>query len=109
MSKLITALDANQFAVDEVDYITSLPITLPIIFLVVIISNKLNSYNLSIDLKSKIDEEIDATFFYINGENNSDLIKLEEKYKDVKKRKSSFDARNYLNKLIILRNEFYQI
>jgi hypothetical protein len=109
LSKLITALFNNEYGIDEIDYITSLPITLPIILSLVIISNKINKFNLSLDLRSKIDDEIDVVFFDLYEQKNNDLLKLEDRYNDIKNNKSTYNAQIYLEKLIMIRKEFYKI
>ncbi|WP_400078897.1 hypothetical protein [Winogradskyella sp. R77965] len=106
--KLITSMDPESSHMDEIDYITSLPVTAPIIFLLIFISNKLNSYNLYKELQLYIDDEIDEIFFELYDVENKRIEILKRKYEEMIKNGLEKDSSDYLRKLILIRNEFYK-
>lgn len=109
LAKIVTALNSAEYSLDEIDYITSLPITLPIIIVLYLISYKLNAYNLSMDLHSKIDDEIDAMFYELNGFKNEEVIKFKKELSYVRKFKSRVNDEAYLKKLLAIRNDYYKL
>jgi len=109
LAKIITALLNTSHAIDEIDYITSLPITIPIILALALISKKLNKYNLSIELRSKIDNEIDKIYFELYNKKSADLDLLKKQFEDKKKSRSKIESIIYLKELITIRDEFYRI
>jgi hypothetical protein len=108
--KLINTLNTNQSYVDEIEYITSLPITIPIILLMFFISKKLNRYNLAKEIGAKIDIEIDEIFFSIDPYKKEELNNLQMKVSTLKEDKlKRKEPINYLKTLIDLREEFYKL
>lgn len=105
--KLISSLSNEKAPMDEIDYVTSLPITLPIILLLVLISYKLNSYNLAKEVRSQIDNEIDNVFFEMNSKKNTEFITLKQNFSKIKAKKNKKNSLKYLDDLIALRNKFY--
>lgn len=109
LAKLITALLNTTNAIDEIDYMTSLPITIPIVAGLVLISNKLNKYNSALKLRSEIDVEIDLVFFELYDDKKNSLVSLKKQYNEEKKYKLDINSLVYLKKLISLRNQFYKL
>jgi len=107
--KLISILSNTTNAMDEIDYIVSLPITIPMIIGLILISTKINKYNSASKLRSEIDIEIDQVFFSLSDDKRHSLSLLEKKYNEEKINKSSLNTIDYLKKLISLRNEFYKL
>ncbi|WP_040248854.1 hypothetical protein [Psychroserpens mesophilus] len=108
--KLISIFNPNQFHVDRIEYLTSLPITIPIILLLLFISKKISNYNLAKDLKFHLDVEIDHLFFELYEDKNNEICQLNKKLNELRKEKSTnVKDVKYLEELISLRNEFYKI
>ncbi|WP_040281866.1 hypothetical protein [Psychroserpens damuponensis] len=108
--KLISTLNPNQDSLDEIEFITSLPITIPIILMIFLVSHKLNQYRLAQELKTNIDIEIDEVFLTLKKYKKTDLDTLQEKVTMLKAQKlHKKEAVNYLNTLKALRDEFYKI
>jgi len=108
LSKVITALNSTNYALDEIDYIISLPITIPIIIILAFISKKLNAYNLTLNLRSTLDDEIDTVFHELNGKSTDGLMQLKQDLNEAKKTKSNVDAEVQLKKLIAIRDQYYK-
>jgi len=106
--KLISTVNTNQPYVDVSECFTSLPITLPIILLLLFISNKLNTYNLAKETRSVINKEIDDVFFELHEDEKNNLQFLEQKFLELKSNKFNKNSDKYLADLISLRNEFYK-
>jgi hypothetical protein len=109
LMKLINTINPNQKYMDEIEYITSLPITIPIILLMFYISLRLNQYNLAKEIRRKIDIEIDEIFFSIDPYKKKDLNVLQMKFTELKYKKfKKKESVLYLKKLISLRDNFYK-
>lgn len=104
--KLITALNHNSLRFDEIDFIISLPITIPIILLLFFLSKKINNYNLLRDLLSNLDSEIDTVFFELNSLNEEKFRAIEDDFRQLKK---EHDSKSYFEDLKNLRDKFYDI
>lgn len=102
--KLFTALNSASEEMDEIDYVVSLPITVPIIILLIFVSLKINKYSLAKDLRTKIDIEIDKVFFELHEKDKFHIDSLKENFEELKKNKNE---KNYLNELIFIRDKFY--
>ncbi|WP_033958584.1 hypothetical protein [Psychroserpens jangbogonensis] len=106
--KLITALNSNQQHIDDIDYLASLPVTLPIILLLIYISRRLNYYNLARELQLDIDQEVDDLFFELNDIEKNRIEVLNENLINLKKVKEQMNSEKYLKNLISLRDDFYK-
>ncbi|WP_460218929.1 hypothetical protein [Psychroserpens sp. MEBiC05023] len=108
--KLISVFNNKQTTFDEIEFSTSLPITLPIIILLFYLSKKLRQFNLSNQIRTDIDQEIDEIFFSLNLKNDNDIKSLNNQFKSIQENELiKNDPNLYLNSLIELRNEFYKI
>ncbi len=105
--KLISTFNPNQKYYDEIEYFTSLPVTIPIILILVYVSNKLNKYHLAKEIRSKIDYKIDKTFFEIYSIKKNELLDIEKKFMKLKSSKSNRNTEDYLKELLKIRSEFY--
>ena len=106
--KLVSAFISEQKFIDEIEYVKSLPITIPIILGIVLISKKINYYNLAKNVRYDIDNKIDDVFFELNNENDEKLNILKEKFFNVKTKYIDKSNLNYIEDLIALRDEFYK-
>ncbi|WP_299274629.1 hypothetical protein [uncultured Psychroserpens sp.] len=106
--KLISALNPNQRFFDEIEFYTSLPITIPIILLLFYISYKIDKYNLAKKVLYKLDNEVDELFFEIYQDKKKELIKLNEDYKKAQTELSKENNLDYIKQLISIRDTFYK-
>lgn len=110
LMKLVSILNFNQEYIDEIEFYTSLPITIPIVLLIIFISKRINAFNLSRNLRSDIDNKINDIFFKLNEEKKSEVENLKNSFINLKmKEKISDDEFGYLNELIEMRNNFYKV
>jgi hypothetical protein len=108
--KLLSALNSNQEYVDEIEYYSSLPITIPIILLIIFIAKKINDYNLANNLRSELDYKINSIFFELHKEKKDDAEKLKNDFRKLKNNEKIIGSHSiYLNKLIQMRDNFYEI
>ena len=105
--KLKVSFDSSVDRIDVIDYIISFPITIPFILMLLYISDKLNSYNLKKELRTKVDDEIDEVFFQLRKVKTNKLEELKISLNEAKKEKSLINSDDYLKKIISIRNEFY--
>ncbi len=106
LTKLWWIALGNSRFFDEIEYIQSLPLTVPIVLVVILISRKLNFYSKNQQLKSDVNFEIQETFKAISKPNeNFAQVRLDfEVLKRVKKNTSQTE---YLSKLIEMRKRLY--
>lgn len=107
--KLVSLFNTNSYYIDEIEYLISLPITTPIIILLILLSSKLNRLNLSYEVRNSLDGEIDEVFFQLNKEKSNELNELKEKIKNIKKKYHNESKESYVNELISIRDEFYKL
>ncbi|OUS02939.1 hypothetical protein A9Q86_02510 [Flavobacteriales bacterium 33_180_T64] len=107
--KLMSVFYSEQVSLDEIEYAISLPLTIPIILLLIFISYKLNDYYLAREIHSNIDKEIDIIFFEINQDKKNEINLLKEKILKTKKANLNRFDENYLKEMIVIRDEFYKI
>jgi|GEM_PF-6006308 len=107
--KLIGIFNTNSYYVDEIEYLTSLPITAPLIILLILLSSKLNKIRLSDEVCHSLDEEIDEVFFQLNQDKFNELDELKKKIKSTKERYYNENKEAYVNELISIRDEFYKL
>lgn len=105
--KIGMIFNLNIDEIDVVDYLISLPITIPFIVILLYFSHKLNSYNLKKELRARIDNEIDKVFFQIENVKVNKLKELKTSLNKIKKKKNTMNSEDYLKKIISIRNEFY--
>ncbi|WP_298757717.1 hypothetical protein [uncultured Psychroserpens sp.] len=110
LMKLFSTFNPNQSNVDDFEYFITLPITLPIILIMIFISHKINQYNLAKQVRSEIDKEINEAFFTMNKGKKQELDNLQKKFIELKSENfSEEESIEYLKNLIKLRDEFYEI
>ncbi|WP_298899304.1 hypothetical protein [uncultured Psychroserpens sp.] len=94
---------------DEIEFYTSLPITIPIILLLFFISYKINKYDLATNTLNKLDKDIDKLFFELYKDKNKEISKLNDEYVEAKKQLFYDNNEDYLKELIKIRDEFYKM
>ena len=103
--KLIGVLNDNQRFLDEFEFLTSLPFTIPLILILAFLSRKLNYYSLTDSMNSKIELDMNETLNQIFELKYSDFKNAKEKYEKLKENKFKMDKDEYLRQLVILKNE----
>ena len=106
--KLVSIFNPNQIEIDKIEFLTSLPITIPIILLLFFISKKISNYNLANELSLKIDNEIDDVFFELHAAKKKEIGILNKKLDKLRKKKNE-NTIKYLQDLISIREEFYKV
>ena len=99
-----TILNSELYYVDEYEYSLSLPVTIPIIFLVLFLSYKFIFYSRTRNLKNQLKEEIDDVISQIANTKVSSYAKFRDKFEELKKRKNKLTKEDYLKELLTLKN-----
>ena len=108
--KFFSTLNSNQDYFDNIEFVSSLPITIPIILLIILISKKVNDYNLSKNLRYELDDKINDIFFELNEEKKESIENLKKNFTRLKMNKKMVeDELEYLNELIEMRDNFYKV
>jgi hypothetical protein len=103
--KLVSFLNPKVEAFDEIDFYTSVPITIPIVFLLIYITEKVNNYTKYRIIYNNVNDEIECVFIEISKENSNKEI--EAKFTNLRNNKNLYKKSDYLNKLINLRDNIY--
>ena len=105
--KLLTFFNENIHSFDEVDFITSIPVTFPLLLIILFLTKKVMNYSSARQINEKLNYEIDVVFQSLSRDSNQKDIKLMDEYHDLKHKKSEYNKADYLEKLIALRNKMY--
>lgn len=105
--KLISTFSPNRQYMDEIEFLNSLPVTIPIIVLLFFVSKKIKSYRLAKLTRDKIDREIDDIFYELQIMESNSIYEIEKNYKLAKKHKHILSRKEYINRLLAIRNSFY--
>lgn len=100
-----TIVNSELYYVDEFEYFLSLPITIPLIFLVLFLCYKFLFYSKTKDLKAEFQKELDDIISDIANAKVSDYSRLREQFEELKKRKNKLTKEEYLRQLLTLKNE----
>ena len=103
--KLYGVFSTNYADIDKSDFIYSLPLTLPIIIIVLIISNRLNYYSLARDIVNELDQEIDDVFIDLDNLEPNNLMKVSLEFSELQRNVDNIEKEEYLNRLIQLRRK----
>lgn len=104
--KLIGLFNSDADTFDEVDFIISFPVTIPIIFLVILLLNKLRLYSRSRILIDELNEEIESVFCHASSNNKLIIRIIEKDFLNLKANRKQYSKEDYLNKLLKLHNRF---
>lgn len=105
--KLISIFNPNQLKIDEIEYFSSLPLTIPIILALILLSNKLNTFNKYTQLILLIDEEINNELLKIEIKNEKNLVEIKSSFLELKAIKGVINKVEYLKELKQIRDQFY--
>lgn len=106
--KLATIFNYNNTRMDEIEYLVSLPVTVPLIVLLVFLSIKINNFRISNEVRNSLDLEIDNTFFNLNQDKFEEFDEMKKKMMNIKRTKYK-NKESYINELISIRDEFYKL
>ncbi len=95
--------------IDEYEYIYSLPLTIPILLLLLFLSKKLNYYSLSKSLNNELNDEIDQLFNELSNFKSEDFKVVKKELKALRHSKKNLDKEDYLKKLIVLRDKLVEL
>ena len=94
---------------DEIEFIQSLPITLPIIIFLIFVANKLNYHSMSLDLSHELNDEIDDIFNKLEFKKENSINKIKKRHNILKNKKSIISIEEYMNELLILRKKLFEL
>ena len=107
--KLASIFNSNFTQIDEIEFMTSMPITIPIIVLLILFSIKIKRFKFSKEVRNELDKEIDGVFFELNIDKLNRLDELKNRIKIVRKKYYHKDRKKYIKELTIIRNDFYKM
>jgi hypothetical protein len=107
--KFVSIFNTDQEQFDEIEFYTSLPITIPIVIVIFLVSKKINKYNLAKELRLELDMEIDKLFFELYQNKKSKISELNSKFNQIKMSQLESNNIDYLKNLISIRDEFYDV
>ncbi|MBQ0786212.1 MAG: hypothetical protein KBT69_01835 [Oceanihabitans sp.] len=81
-------------------------LSIPIIIFLFVLSKKLNYYSLSKSINKQIDDEINVLMKHVSNYKTEDYKKYKKKLVLLRKQKINLDKKEYLIKLIKLRDDF---
>jgi len=96
-----------QLVMDEMEYLHSLPFTIPVVILVIFISRKINYYSKYLDLNNEMNAEIESLLNEL--EINNDKNGIIEEFRQLKESKSSLSTEDYKSKLLQLRQQLIKL
>ena len=102
--KLIGTINDDINFFDEYEFITSLPFTIPFIIILFILAIRLNYYNLSKNLDISLDIEINNLIKELSSTNSEAYKTKRNRFEALKKEKSNLKKKEYLKRLVALRN-----
>ena len=102
--KIGTVIDDELKYVDKYEYFISLPVTIPLIFMIIFLSYKFIFYSRTKDLKIELQRELDDVISQIAKTRISDYSKLREQFEEIKNRKNELTKEEYLKELLTLKN-----
>ncbi len=101
--KLIRFFNNNNEKFDENDFLTSLPITIPILFILFFISFRLRKILIADKIRNDMSSEIEQVFKELLVD--SIIIEESREFLELKRNKASYNKKEYLIKLKNLRNK----
>ncbi|WP_452232182.1 hypothetical protein [Lacinutrix sp. MEBiC02595] len=105
--KFSSVFNSNASVIDEIEYLYSLPFTIPVVILVILVSKKINYYSKYLDLNNEMNAEIESLLVELNVNNNNALI-IEE-FKKLKEDKSRLSTEDYKYQLLRLRQQLIKL
>ncbi|WP_452226930.1 hypothetical protein [Lacinutrix cladophorae] len=106
LNKITLAFYEFNYDIENYTIFYSLILSFPLIMALFLISKKLNYYSLSKTINKQIDEEINLLTNKFYNYNKQDYKELKRKLSELRKQKVTLDKKEYLIKLIKLREDF---
>jgi len=97
---MLIILNDDLFFVDEVEIYYAIPVTLPIILLLVILSKRINRYSLSQHLNNEIEGEINDVINKISDLKVQNYQLIKRNLSELKNEKAIISDKQYLKELI---------
>jgi len=107
--KFLVTINGELQYIDEYEFLHSLPITIPIIALILLLSRKLNYYNHSKSLNNELNDEIDSLMEEMSNFKINDYKVVKKELKALRHGKNNLDKKDYLKKLIVLRDKLVEL
>lgn len=104
--KLLSFLNFSNQKFDETDFLTSLPITIPILIVILIISKRLKTYINAIRIYNKINLEIEQVFQELN--NISPYSNILNEFHTLRRTKNIISREDYLVRLMKIRKKLIE-
>ena len=103
--KLSTLLNTEYKALDEVEFLKSLFITIPLIIMLIIISKTFSNYSLALDFNNEINQEIDELIIDISNNKTKRVDFFNKEFDFLKNEKNKLSEQEYLKLLLKMRKE----
>ncbi len=88
---------------DEYEFFYALPLAMPLLIALVLLSKKINLYLVNHNLKKELQIEIDGLLKAVSNSNNDVFIKLEAQLLRLKDKKYHYSSARYLEQLLNIR------
>ena len=102
--KLVSILDDNFKHIDELEYLVTLPVTLPFVVLLFFLARRVNYFNKYEQLIILINEEIDDVLNKIEINRVEEFDNIKYDLSKLRQRKEKLTSEKYLKKLLELRD-----
>ena len=106
--KLHSLYNDSLSSIDEIEFLQSLPFTIPVILFLILLSNRLGFFTRYSYLKNDLNQEIDELLDELNILGKRDIITLKEEFENLKNEKSLLSLKEYNDKLLKLRKRIVE-
>ena len=106
--KIRSIFDISTNNIDEIEFLQSLPFTIPVILFIILLSNRLGFFTRYSYLKNDLNQEIDELLDELNILGKRDIITLKEEFENLKNEKSLLNVKEYNDKLLKLRKRIVE-
>ncbi|MFD2823581.1 hypothetical protein ACFS5M_07865 [Lacinutrix iliipiscaria] len=101
--KLRSFFDKSTVHIDEIEFLQSLPITIPIIIFIIFLTKKMGYFSKYSDLHNELNQEIEQIIEVLNLIKQEEIVFFKKELKYIKSKKSILSLNEYNNKLLNLR------
>ena len=98
----------SLISIDEIEFLQSLPFTIPVILFLILLSKRLGFYTHYSYLKNELNQEIDDLLDELNILGKREIITLKEEFENLKNEKSLLSLKEYNDKLLKLRKRIVE-
>lgn len=107
--KITGILNQDYYYVDDQEFILSLPLTIPVLFILILLTKKLNYFSQSVNISTELDREINNLLNELSVFKEENFKSLKRNLKELRQKKESIDAEDYLRKLVALRENLTKL